>query len=113
MRRSEKLKEIYAELRATGIEAPASDLIRIAHIILRAYSGEDEATDEFGRPREGRSLADLPVDKAMEDGGWRVLEHEERRSNNIDDLDPERLESFRHQAKKVTGTQWHHQPPQD
>lgn len=113
MRRADKLREIYAELRASGIEAPAADLIRIAHIILRAYAGDDETIDEFGRPRDSRMLSGMAVDDAMRDGGWRVLDYEASRSRGIDDLGPEELASFRRKARKVLGTPWHYQPPQD
>jgi hypothetical protein len=113
MRKSDKLREIYAELRSTGIEAPASDMIRLAHIILRAYGVDDDDVDEFGRPRDGRSIVRMPVDEAMTDGGWRVLEYEARRNGSIDDLEPDQVEGFRRQAQRLSGAQWHYQPPQE
>jgi hypothetical protein len=113
MRRSEKLRQIYRELRLAGVEAPASDLVQIASLILRAYSGDTDEVDDFGVPRDTRSLVHMPVDSAMEDGGWRVLEFELKQSRSIDDLDPERLHYIRRIARKVIGSPWHYQPPQD
>lgn len=113
MRKVDKLREIYAELRAAGLEAPASDLIKLASIILHAYGSDDYEIDAFGVPREGRSLIRMPLDQAMGDGGWRVLEFEARRGRCIDDIEVEELAALRQTARKVFGPQWHYQQRPD
>ena len=113
MRRSEKLRQIYLELRASGVEASASDLIRIAHIILQSYAGETDQLEDFGVQRETSPFVHMPVDSAMDDGGWRVLEFEFKRSGRIDDLGVDQLHKVRLRARKIIGSPWHYQPPRD
>ena len=113
LRRSEKLRQIYLELRLTGVEGSPSDLLRIANAILRTFSGEDDDGDVHSAPIGARPFAHLDVDKAMEDGGWRILEFEENRHRNADDVSINQLRQIRHRARKLIGSQWHYQPPVD
>ncbi len=77
MRKPDQIRAIFAELRATlGPEVPAADLLKIAVIILRSYYSEEDELAGFGRPGQARSFISMPVDEALVDGGWRVLEFE-------------------------------------
>lgn len=113
-RRSALIKAIYAELReAAGPEAEARHLIQLAHIVLRAYLNEDERSDGFGQPGTSRSFDTLPVDLAMSDGGWRVLEFENSRRVTVDEIEVGELERLRPIVEQILGRSWRHQhfPP--
>jgi len=113
LRRSDKIRQIYSELRSTGVEGSASDLIKIANAILRTYAGEEDSDDFLSAPVDSKSFVDRSVDNAMADGGWRILEFEETRRRSIDDCSITELREIRRKAHKLIGNTWHHQPPVD
>jgi hypothetical protein len=113
-RKSDLIKAIYAELRAAaGPQAEARHLIQLAHIVLRAYLDEDQRSDGFGRPGVSREFGTLPVDLAMNDGGWRILEFETSRRVTLDDVEIGELVRLRIIVEQVLGRSWRHQhsPP--
>lgn len=89
MRKPKRIRMIYAELREVlGPSVPASDLLKVANVILRAYNTDVSDSDGFGRPGFNRSIVSLPLDEAIADGGWRVLEFEQsERPDSFHDKD--------------------------
>jgi hypothetical protein len=109
-----KVRAIYAELRASvGVEASAGDLLRLAHFIVKSYAPDLDDSDVYGRPRDSRSFFALPVDVAMEDGGWRILHFEERRSFGIDDIDPQDFAILELHIRRNLGPQWRPAPSRE
>jgi hypothetical protein len=107
MRDPEKIRAIYAELRkAVGGEASPGVLLRLAYIILSTYNSDLDHFDEFGRPVESRTFFALPVDEAMRDGGWRILNFESRRSFGLDDVDPQDLVTLKVLIQRFLGPTW-------
>jgi hypothetical protein len=110
MQKPARLRAIFSELRrAAGPEAPAGDLIRLAHLILRAYSTDIDELDGFGRPVDNRAFFALPLDFALRDGGWRVLCFEAKRGFQIDDMDPADLAILKVHIQRFLGPQWQQQ----
>jgi hypothetical protein len=114
MRRSNRLRAIYFELRhAAGTEVSAGDLLRLAHFILKSYGVDKDELADFGKPRDSRAFYALPVDEAMRDGGWQVLDFEEHRAFGIDDLEPPELALLKFSIQRFLGPQWQMQIPPD
>lgn len=106
MQKSAQLRAIYAELRSAGVEAPASDLLKIANFILLTFSSVD-SLDPEELNFEGRPFFGLPLDKAMDDGGWRILEFEARRLGiGLEELPPEANALFIQRLRKAMGPEW-------
>jgi hypothetical protein len=86
MRKGDLLRSIYAELRSSlGREVTAGEVIRLANLILRSYTGLEDFREDGRAGGPGRSLVCLAVDTAMRDGGWRVMEFEESQRSHDDD----------------------------
>jgi len=108
-----KIRAIYSELRAAlGTDAPAGLLLRLAHLILQAYDPEADSLDRFGRPRDSKTFFGLPVDEAMSDGGWQVLNFETRRNFGIDEADIDELAILKLRVGKKIGLIWHRALPE-
>jgi hypothetical protein len=73
MNKPAKVRAIYHELRAAvGDEFPANELLQAAGKLVELASVEDlEAVASIREPRPTRE--ELPVDKAIADGGWLLL----------------------------------------
>lgn len=102
------LRAIYAELRASaGSDVAAGDLLRLAHLVLRAYKVDfiEPAEKTGGREKKGGFHA-LPVDQAMDDGGWKVLDFETPRLPVSDDLGQEGVMFLHRQLTKFLGHEW-------
>lgn len=112
MRKHDVLRAIYVELRATlGPEIPAGEVIRLANLILRAYSGLDhESIDDHSGSRT--SIVSMAVDTAMQDGGWRVLEFEESQCS-LHERDYDVMLELRPIIEKFLGPEWKHPSPTD
>jgi hypothetical protein len=109
MQRPVLFRAIYAELRSTlGREVPAADLLKLAFEVMRAYAIDQDGLPEDGRIGFSRLFASLPVDEAMRDGGWRVLDFEERRVYSRDDCDVGALTALRPLIEKYLGPEWQH-----
>ena len=110
MRRPDQIRLIYSELRRSlGHEVPGHELIKLAFHLLRAYSSEE--FEKLGQPGRSPSLVSLPVDEAMRDGGWRVLEFENENSASfLDDNDVESREARRSLIERFLGPEWQHHP---
>lgn len=107
MRKSAQVRAVYAELRQMlGDEASAGDVLKLAHIFLRAYSDPPDEMREFGVAGESRPFLTLPVDDAMSDGGWRVLIFERERSAFLDRRDPIDMARFEPLLTKYLGPEW-------
>jgi hypothetical protein len=115
MQNPARLRAIYAELRrATGNEVAAADLLRLAHMLLKRYRLDiDDELDDYGRPVDSRAFFALPVDEAMEDGGWRVLNFETRRRFGIDELDPREITIIKRAVRRYLGPEWPQQIRED
>jgi hypothetical protein len=70
---------------AFGEQLPAGELLRLAMALIEAYQNiEIERYGEFGYPtRDPFFIWD--VDKAMQDGGWRVLHCERKTGMELSD----------------------------
>jgi hypothetical protein len=109
MQKPSLFRAIYSELRnSLGPEAPGAELLRLAHLILRAYTADTGKIDENDWAYKGRSLVSLPVDEAMRDGGWRILEFENENLSTIDDRDNTVLVAIRPLIEKYLGPEWQH-----
>ena len=115
MQNPARLKAIYAELRrAAGKDASAADLLRLAHMLLKAYRlGAGDDVDDYGRPIDSRAFFALPVDEAMEDGGWRILNFEDRRNFGIDEINPRELSIIKRAVRNYLGPEWPQQMQED
>jgi hypothetical protein len=104
-----KLLAVFGELRrAAGADVPAGTLLRLAAYIVRASNAEPNEIDGFGRPSDSRAFAALPVDEAIRDGGWRILDFETRRDCGLDRLDSEELEHLNSRIAQYLGSEWQH-----
>ncbi|MGY5808436.1 hypothetical protein ACXHXG_12030 [Rhizobium sp. LEGMi198b] len=115
MQKPAQFRAIFAELRSgLGPDIPAKQLAQIAILIMRAYRDASEDVDGWGVSTESRAFQTLPVDEAMKDGGWRVLEFEIRRYSKIDDIGLNATLALRAAIEKYLGPAWrHHQLPPD
>ena len=112
MRKSDRLVAVYKELRAAvGPSVPSVDLIKIAHLILRAYGGNDRELHAVQESRPNRTHLSLPVDRAMNDGGWRLLAESKLQNETEDALD---LISLKQELlERFVGPAWYHQAHRD
>jgi hypothetical protein len=102
-----KIRAIYAELRrAIGDAATAGELLRLAHAILKSFAPDLDELGPFGRPREGRAFFAIPLDEAMGDGGWKILNFEAHRNFDIEDLDPQDFPPLQVEIQQFLGAQW-------
>ncbi|TGT56613.1 hypothetical protein EN813_042405 [Mesorhizobium sp. M00.F.Ca.ET.170.01.1.1] len=107
MRKSDKLREVYKEIRrVVGTTVPAVDIVRLAHLILRSYQEDDADVDEYGRPADSRAFPYLPVDEAMSDGGWKVLLFELRAAADTDRLDADAAIKLNRRLENFLGPEW-------
>jgi hypothetical protein len=83
-----KIRQVYAELRhALGGEIPAIELLRLAAELV------DAAREPFARDHEGvvsarSSIDELPLDRAMADGGWRIMARDRAQRSDYFEDDP-------------------------
>lgn len=109
MRKPDLLRGIYAELRrGLGPDVPANDLLKLAHVILRSYT-DDGKQDDYPSTTSARAFVSLPVDEAMRDGGWRVLEFERMRGILVDNIDSDTVADVRPLIEKYLGPEWRYQ----
>lgn len=102
-----KLLAVFQELRqALGPEPPAGLLLRLAAHIVRAATFEPDELSGFGRPGESRQFATLPLDVAMQDGGWRILDFERRWGCGLDQLDSVEMAELSTRISRILGPQW-------
>lgn len=115
MQNPARLRAIYAELRrAAGKDVAAADLLRLAYVLFKTYRLEfGQEVDDYGLPADSRAFAVLPVDEAMEDGGWRVLNFEWRRRFCIDEVGPRELSIIIRAVRKYLGPEWPQQTRED
>jgi hypothetical protein len=105
MQRSKIVKVLFWELRAAGVEGSAKDILRLAHFLLQSHLGEIGREDDFGRVVDSRALPGLPVDIAMADGGWRLLEFENSRARHLDS-EVNHDAAGRSKLKRIIGSLW-------
>lgn len=76
MNRATKIRQVYTELRREiGDRLPAHEVLSSAVHLVGLYEPAVVEPASPGRPR----FEELPVDKAFEDGGWRVMRYEASR----------------------------------
>ena len=87
MNRPAQIRAIFAELRsALGESYSDRELLKLAHSIILAYAAAGKVDDDVVEAiKSGRSFFATPLDEAMEDGGWRVLDFEDRRGTAFED----------------------------
>lgn len=112
MRKSDQLVAIYEELKhAVGQTVPAGDLIRLANIILKSYSFEPPENNSLTPYSESRGLHSLPVDDAMNDGGWRVMFFERGQFSDTSLIDAAGFQEMRHKLDFYLGSEWQRRFP--
>lgn len=112
MSRPALLRAIYHELRGSlGPTATAGDVLRLAHLLLRSYVDDlpPDADPGYETRRGSKPFSSLPVDVAMSDGGWRVLEYESELMMSLRDRDISALARLRPLIEKHLGPEWQHQ----
>lgn len=107
MRKPALVRALYVELRQMlGPEVADGDVLKLAHHFLQAYGDAPYQLNEFGVAHEGRPFSSLPVDEAMNDGGWRILFHERRSSSWTDRRDPVELATLTPILDRLLGPAW-------
>jgi hypothetical protein len=72
MNRSQRIRAVYQELRsATAGVVPAGDLLGYADQLVGLFF--DEAVPSFSLRTGGQNFDSWSIDRAMADGGWRVM----------------------------------------
>jgi len=109
MKNPELVKAIYAELRATaGRLVPAGELLKLAYVICQAFRA-DFVTPEEKKKSERTGWGDfhcLPVDEAMNDGGWNVLDFERTRMPLMEEIAPEQIMLTHAKLTRLLGHEW-------
>ena len=84
MNRSQKVKQVYQELReAVGDEFSAIELLQTAAQLVEIINDDGPITGaQIHGPRP--NFDELPVDQIIADGGWKVLAREGTWINDID-----------------------------
>ncbi len=91
----------------------SGDLIKLAHLIFRTDDFQADETTNYGTPRKRRAVQWLPVDEAMEDGGWKVYSYENHRGASIDSIEAVDLYELEQHIEKYFGVTWRYQLPPD
>jgi len=106
--RSQRLRTVYVELKEVfGDQLSAGELLRLASAFIHAYQNADvERFGEFGySTREPFGFYD--VDRAMGDGGWRVLHYERKMGMELTDELPDNFWVIQGRVKRLVGqVQW-------
>ena len=77
MNRPQRVRQVYAELqRSVGDLATKSELLRAAADLVDVVDQRRLKGSKFSLRTGGQSFEQWPLDRAMADGGWRVLAHE-------------------------------------
>jgi hypothetical protein len=87
MNRPAQIRAIYAELRQ-ALDDSYSDreLVRLAHAIVIAHTNAGRIDDDYiVVPETARTLFARPLDEAMSDGGWSILDFETKRGTAYED----------------------------
>jgi len=108
MQKPALIRAIYSEIRRGLPELPAGEALDMAHRLFRAYVLDPDQMKGFGQEVDGRSIGRLPVDEAMRDGGWRILDYELHRASELEDLDGDKLAALRPIIEKFLGPEWQH-----
>ena len=87
MNRPAQVRAIFAELRSTLDESYSDrELLKFAHSIILAYAAAGKIDDDvLGGGPSVRSFFSAPLDEAIQDGGWRVLDFENRAGAAFED----------------------------
>jgi hypothetical protein len=87
----------------------AGDLLKMANLLVSAYQDPLDELAEFGVAQEGRPFSALPVDEAMNDGGWRILSFESKRQASWTDIrDPLDVARMIPTLNRRLGPEWQH-----
>ncbi len=110
MRKPALIRAVYAELRAVlGDTHSASDVLRMATLMVSAYKDPFDELAEFGISQESQPFYALPVDEAMRDGGWRILMFENKRATSwVDARDPIVVSIMTRVLNRRLGPEWQH-----
>lgn len=107
MRKPALIRALYAELRQMlGADVADGDVLKLANHFLQAYGDAPYELTEFGVAHDSRPFSSLPVDEAMNDGGWRILFHERRVSSWTDRRDPLELARLTPLLDRYLGPTW-------
>lgn len=107
MNKPQLLRRVYAEIRDTiGPAAPAGDVLRLAQLIVKAYTDETSTLTKVKEAVESRAFFRLEVDNAMRGGGWRVLEFENSSTFVLDDPTSSDITNLRAALSNYIGPEW-------
>jgi len=107
IRKSDLVRTIYAELRQNvASEISDGDLLRLANLIVQAHGTDPNLLAGFGVAAASRTLLSLPLDEAMDDGGWRVLFFEVGGRGDEDEVGYG--ESHFPRIRSLLGPEWRH-----
>jgi hypothetical protein len=106
--RSEQTKAIFAELKRTfGSSQPAGALLRLAATIVATYRTRDTDVEALLHGSTLRSFFAREVDKAMEDGGWRIMDFECAIGMSLCDELPDNYLVIENKIQQLIGrTEW-------
>jgi hypothetical protein len=95
-------KEVYA-----GRKMPAGDMLRAAFSFIELYRAlEIERYGDFGYPTREAFFA-AAVDRAMHDGGWRIMEYEAKIGMELSDDLPDNYLAVEAKIRNLIGrTEW-------
>jgi hypothetical protein len=76
MNRTGRIKQLYHEIRDTmGSEISSKEALQLAAHLVDVADGRDVIPGELFREQRA-TFDELPVDEAIADGGWRILNRE-------------------------------------
>jgi hypothetical protein len=88
MNKSNKVRAVYAELRRTLPPSySARRILEIAYLFVEQATDEREDRSFRTGSMDFRGFSRRPIDVAIADGGWQVLEFESRRGMQFGDDD--------------------------
>jgi len=107
VRKSDLVRTIFSELRQNvAADISDGDLLRLANLIVQAHGTDPNLLAGFGVAGASRALLGLPVDEAMDDGGWRVLYFEVGNARHEDE--PGYGLNHHSVVRRLLGPEWRH-----
>ena len=108
MTQTQKIREIFAVFKSVYAgKRPAGELLRAAFAFIELYKAlEVERYAEEGYSTREAFFA-AAVDRAMKDGGWRIMDYERKTGMALSDDLPDNYLSVQARIKNFVGrTEW-------
>jgi hypothetical protein len=108
MYRSSKLREVYLELNALlGDQFTPYEILQLAGLVLRTHRDADKVDRSFLERQFRPGHFTYEVDRAMTDGGWKVVFIENRAGMSLTDERPDNYLEVEAKIRRFVGRlQW-------